>query len=796
MTDEYIPKPTPWRRRLRYLVAAASALALLATPATPGHAAPTVNPPNALQPVDPQSWKNQYDMTWDDWNDIPNTNWNDPNIKPSVRGLRIALVAVDFPDQPFVMTQPKKSDLFGNPQIDPISRSAVPEFYRDYYMNPGELNHGRTIHEYWMEQSRGQFGVAELDAFGPYRMPRNLFEYGLNEFNQQSACPRGFTCNGNLNNDAANAWRTDRGCTGNCGYDVILRVYAGYDETSIWQEFGEMMFLNKEDIPDEWGPKHIPGSESMPNWAPTRYVEWTSWKAAAQHWGQASIRQGESSGTITHEMGHFFFSMGDNNNNPFSHRENPPSPFHRVGSAPWDMMDRGSFNGPGGHHMRWVVPPNQGGWSPAGLMLRNKITMNIVPAANVLRLSRQALADSGVVVAEVTARAVDPGPEGVSGVRIGLDGTGRPDRTPDCNINTDPFCHGNTGWDDYTVEVVDRMGFDSFTPDNGVLIAKNKTREGNTCGYNCFNWVVDANPQDIEMVDYYAPDGSPVMATIADHRQLNDALFHAGTDSGSKYEYVDEANRLHVYVLDLRRDADGVLSYTVAIRSLDGAGPNARGVAVGQPVKEGVQPSRTARCSFPLTNTGVAGVTAGHPGDVSTYVDSDVYRLSADSAGEGWTAWMPYEVVSAKAGGTVDVPVYASRAPGSANQTTVTLTATSESDPSKSTSVTCDVHVRDTTPREVSVTATAQARCVAGKAYVAVQARNDHDGPVNIALESAYGEKSFANVASAANAYQSFAARTASISAGTATVRATGSIDGEQVTSVVTAQYPGINCAD
>ena len=31
-------------------------------------------------------------------------------------------------------------------------------------------------------------------------------------------------------------------------------------------------------------------------------------------------------------------------------------PYHRVGSGPWDIMDRGSFNGPGGPHRRWVVP--------------------------------------------------------------------------------------------------------------------------------------------------------------------------------------------------------------------------------------------------------------------------------------------------------------------------------------------------------------------------------------------------------------------------------------------------------
>lgn len=676
--------------RRRWTPAAVLIGLALAIAPTPASAAPPGA--DALAPIDAQHWENQYDMTWDEWRDIPHTTWNDPDVEPSQRGLRIALVAVDFPDQPFVITQPKGSDPFGNPQIDPIPRDQVAEFYRDYYMQPSALNHGRTVHEYWMEQSRGKLGVSEMDAFGPYRMPRNLFEYGLNEFDQEPACPSGFTCDGNLNDDAAAAWRADLGCTGNCGYDVILRVYAGYDETSIWQEFGEMMFQTKQDIPDAWGPP----DPDLPNWAPTRYVEWTSWRAAAQQWGQSSIRQGESSGTITHEMAHFFFRIGDNNNNPFTDRANPPQPFHRVGAAPWDMMDRGSFNGPGGHHLRWVVPPNMGGWSPAGLLLRNKIHMDFLPESNILRLNREALADSGVVVARVTAREVDPGPDGTSGIRIALDGTPA-DRTPPCDIDKDPFCHGNSGWDDYTVEVVDRMGFDSFLPDHGVLIAKNKTRESDTCGYNCFNWVIDANPQDIGMVDFYRPDGTPVMATIADHRQLNDAAFHAGTGSGSEYEWVDEPNRLHFYVIDIDRDEDGVLSYTVAVRSLDGSGPHRRGAALAAPTKHGTRPGRIATCSFPLRNTGrTAPIDADHPDDVSALVDSDVYRLSATSSTTGWAVRLPNKLAAVRAGDTVRVPVQAVHRPRGSVRTRVTLKATSESDRDAAASAVCDVHIRDT----------------------------------------------------------------------------------------------------
>ena len=92
-----------------------------------------------------------------------------------------------------------------------------------------------------------------------------------------------------------------------------------------------------------------------------------------------------------------------------------------------------------------------------------------------------------------------------------------------CSISTDPFCDGR-GYNNYTVEVVDRMGTDSFTPDSGVLLAKTKDQDRAP-----FEWVVDANPQDIGMTDYVLPDGTEVPITIGDYRQLSDALFHAGT---------------------------------------------------------------------------------------------------------------------------------------------------------------------------------------------------------------------------------------------------------------------------
>jgi M6 family metalloprotease-like protein len=611
-------------------------------------------------------------MTWDDYRPIPGADWVRSPVVPA-RALRVALVAVDFPDQPFVITLPKKSDLFGNPQLDPVRREDVPTFYADFFGKPGAANHGHTIHGFWMEQTRGKVGIPKIDAFGPYKMPRNLYEYGLGEWGQEGGCPTGFTCNGRMEPDADALWQKDAGPDIKKNYDIILRIYAGYDETGVWQEFGEMTFKSKDDIPAEWGNPDT----TKPRWVVTRYVPWTSWKAGAQQWGLSSVRQGENSGTITHEIAHLTFRIGDNNNNPYM------EPFHRVGSGPWDLMDRGSFNGPGGPHRRWVVPATEGAFMPAGLMLRSRMMLEFLRPGQVLVLNRSGLARTGLAVARVAARAVEPGPGTLAGISVNLDGEAPQDRTPSCDINTDPLCAG-PGWNSYSLEVVQRIGYDSFTPDNGVLLAKNKVKPDKGCGYGCFTWVIDAHPEDMKMVDFKRADGTTVMRTVADYRQLNDALFHAGLNSGSQYEWEDAANRLHFYVVDVHRDDAGVLSYTLGVRSLDGAGPQARGVAIKprQATTPGTPPNVV---TFVLTNTGTAAATdtAAHPSDASAAVGYDIYRMSVTIEGKGWTASLPNALAAVMFGASVPFPVSFARAPGGALSARMTLKAVSESDPTK-----------------------------------------------------------------------------------------------------------------
>jgi M6 family metalloprotease-like protein len=659
-------------RRTHTIVAIALVLGACASPDAPA----------TLGPIDPQRVQDQDEMTWEDYQPIPGHDWADTTLVPE-RSFRIAVVAIDFEDQPFVITKPRQSDPFGNPQVDPVARDSVPRFYADFFVKPSRLNHGHTINGYWMEQSRGTFGITQADAFGPYRMPKPLWAYGLNEWGQNDWTPDGSRASARMETDVDSLWRADAGDI-KSNYDAVLRIYAGYDETSVWQEFGEMKFDTKEDITPEWGNP----DSTKPRWVPTRYVEWTSWLAGAQQWGLSSMRQGESSGTITHELGHFAFRIPDLNNNPYV------KPYRRVAAGPWDMMDRGSFNGPGGPHRRWVVPPTQGASMPAGLMLSNRIHNGFTGDSAVLTLSREALAASGPVVARVTARAVDPQPGTYAGIVVRLDGAEPHDRRPAEDPATNPLYAGARPYDFYTMEVVQRIGYDSFTPDNGVLIAMNRdSLRGNNGGpnaYNSFIWVIDAHPEDMGRADYVKPNGQVVMRTIADYRQLNDALFHVGNDSGSSFEWEDSPNRLHFYIIDLATDSRGIRTYTLGVRSLDGSGQQSRGVAIDAPGDARVKGANTG-IRFTVRNTGSAATadagtgasTTRHSDDANAFANADILRVTTTVDGQGWTVRLLNSLIAIDAGQQADMTVYASAVDGAAASATITLHAVSESDPSK-----------------------------------------------------------------------------------------------------------------
>ncbi len=629
------------------------------------------------EPVDPQSWVNPEDMTWNDYKQIPGIDWNNTDIKPETE-LKGALILVDFPDQDFILSKPKGSELIGNPQVDAVPREEMGEWWKEFLNVPSELNNYQTIDSFWKENSNGKWGVS-LESYGPYRLDKNEFQYGLESSHNSNTLPSNYE-RGNLFQDGVNAAAADIAASGE-EYDFAFIVHAGYDESTVWQELGEMMFLNPESVPDEFGPPDLPGFENMPNWAKTRYVPWTSYYGAKAIWSAASsatingkrIRvsiQGESDGmgTFAHEFGHLR-GLGDNYNNAAL---DP-----RTYSGYWETMSRGSFNGPGGTHTRWMIPSTLGASLSAPHMLRNKIKQGFIEDDEVLQINRDQLKESGPVFADITARQAPIGNEfgrtGSYGINISMN-----DLTPTDYLAGDwrNDILNNRLYDNYTLEVVDRFGTDSFAADSGVLIAKTKNAE---TAPNI--WVVDSHPEDINLKDFTRPDGTAAMVGKGDPRQTLDALFKAGSGKSlvaGKFdgsidqdtvvsEYVDPYNKLHFYVLGNQKDNDGVLRYQVAVRNTDGAGAYTRGVEVSTGTIAPAVQDKVAVYHFNVTNTGEA---------------KDLIRIKA-SAGDGWAVQLDNNVLAIEPGATVKVPVYVKIPKGKSAPAKLTFTAASETDPNQ-----------------------------------------------------------------------------------------------------------------
>lgn len=247
------------------------------------------------------------------------------------------------------------------------------------------------------------------------------------------------------------------------------------------------------------------------------------------------------------------------------------------------------------------------------------------------------------------------------------------------------------------MEVVDRMGADSFCPDSGVMISKTK----NSDRTQPFQWVIDANPEDTHIVDFYYPNGTARYWSIGDYRQLVDALFHAGTNSGSEYEYEDAANGLHFYILEKLRDDAGVLHYTVGVKSTskNTTSSASYGIELGSgkvaDSTYGKGPADGTYCTFELKNTGKAAslATNPHPQDLSAYLGSDIFRLAAEVKGDGWKVAVPNALAYAKAGKQKTVSVAVGCKSGCSKEATVTLTVSSESDASVTRTKTCKVRI-------------------------------------------------------------------------------------------------------
>ena len=192
------------------------------------------------------------------------------------------------------------------------------------------------------------------------------------------------------------------------------------------------------------------------------------------------------------------------------------------------------------------------------------------------------------------------------------------------------------------------------------------------------------------MTDYVLPDGTRrCRSRSATTGSSPTRCSTPGTDSGSEYEYVDAGQPAALLrARRARATKSGELSYTVAVRSLDGAGPQRRGVrllpAAGIPTGDG-----WATCRFPLHQhrQGRRGRAAprgrGRVPEVGRLPPVRGREDAAAGRSGCRTRWRPPS--SAR---TDLVTVYAKRESGS-HLGRITLTATSESDPGKDDTATC-----------------------------------------------------------------------------------------------------------
>ncbi|HET9235064.1 MAG TPA: peptidase M6, partial [Candidatus Eisenbacteria bacterium] len=392
-------------------------LSVVAVTTASAPAAPRKSFPRHL---DPKSWEVPEDMSWADHKFVPGYNWNNPQQAQPPRKLRAALILGDFPDQ--------KSRIQES-TIDPTGQRGLGEddpaqWWLEYLFtnkDPNFLNHGHTVDEYWLENSYGLIGV-EAEAFGPYTMDEPMYSYGIRDFGGDADCPDGADgCQGDFDTELVEKSLVDvtTAVSDRGGFDFRFLLHSGYDESGVWLNFGIDKFLEPEDVTEKFGPKSHPEHR---NWATTRYVDWTSFFSGQQIWSHALpgalSTQGESDGgsTYAHELSHILGVL-DNYNNPYA--ENPK----RAYSGPWDMMSRGTFNGPGGPFERWRIPPTEGGTMGSHHMLRNKIRMGFTPPTEVVSLSRAELDARGIVTARILQRESPPAvtePDLYSGIRIAL----------------------------------------------------------------------------------------------------------------------------------------------------------------------------------------------------------------------------------------------------------------------------------------------------------------------------------------------------------------------------------------
>ena len=374
--------------------------------------------------------------------------------------------------------------------------------------------------------------------------------------------------------------------------------------------------------------------------------------------------------TYAHELSHNLV-IPDNYGNPYATIQ------QRGFTGMWDMMSRGTFNGPGGPHTPLPDPADAGLRARLAAQHPQQALPELRHRRRPLRLNRNGLAQSGLAVADVTAREVPHTTGEVAGVRDRarrhgrrqLDAVQLPDRL---DAATACALSGTTvtgKYNAYTMEVVQQIGSDSFDPGHGVLITKTKN------GAAHLRWLEllrlghrlapgGHQPRRLRPPGRHAEDGdarrrAPAQRRARSTRAWTPAPRTSGPTSGTACTSTWST-----------RPPTRRASCTTRSPSSRSTAPARRRAAwrCRPPGSTEVAAGQWSTCTFPLKNTGAAATTdpALHPQDETSFLTSDVYRLSASATGTGWSAKILNALTAVKFGDTVKVPVYVTKATNAA----------------------------------------------------------------------------------------------------------------------------------
>ena len=148
------------------------------------------------------------------------------------------ILLVDFPDEPFSLTDPKKSfEQYLNGSGEPVD-----------YGNGENSNYG-SVKEYFHDSSNGAF-TPQFDIYGPYRLPQNLHTvYGVGRSDNIRELMKDACTAANADVNFADYDANNDGIV-----DLVYIIYAGYSasvngnvETCIWPKSGSDSFQGTYD---------------------------------------------------------------------------------------------------------------------------------------------------------------------------------------------------------------------------------------------------------------------------------------------------------------------------------------------------------------------------------------------------------------------------------------------------------------------------------------------------------------------------------------------------------------------